>query len=92
MAGKGGKRQGAGRKKGIPNKLTTDVKQAILKAFDEVGGASWLVELAGKDAKAFCTLLGKTVPVPVSVGGDPENPLQLKTRVELVVIDANSKG
>ena len=49
MAGRGGKRSGAGRKKGAANKITTDVKQAILKAFDEVGGAAWLVALAKKE-------------------------------------------
>src|SRR5262245_27916153 len=34
---RGGRRPGAGRKKGVPNKLTADVKAAIMAAFNEVG-------------------------------------------------------
>lgn len=57
---------GAGRKKGVPNKFTRDVKQAILDALEELGGAQWLVSLArGKHKGSFATLLGKTLPLQV---------------------------
>ena len=36
----GGRRSGAGRKKGVPNKLTADVS-AIMQAFKEVGAAEY---------------------------------------------------
>jgi len=67
---KGGKRPGAGRKPGVPNKLTADVKSAIKAAFDEVGGQKYLVNLAKKDPRTFCTLVGKLVPT--AVAGDPD--------------------
>lgn len=58
-----GKRQKTGgRKKGSPNKLTAVVKDAILNAFQEVGGKSYLVRVAEEDPRAFCTLLGKILP------------------------------
>lgn len=62
---KGGARPGAGRKKGIPNKLTTDVKTAIVEAFDRAGGIDYLVGVANNDPKAFCALLGKIIPTEV---------------------------
>ena len=70
---KGGKRPGAGRKPGTPNRLTGDVKQAIAAAFDEVGGKDYLVKLAASDPRTFCALVGKIVPL--AVGGDEANPL-----------------
>jgi integrase len=64
MAGKGGKRQGAGRKKGVHNKLTRNVKEAILQAFNDEGGVDYLRMVAKKDFKTFCTLLaGATIKV-----------------------------
>lgn len=63
---RGGKREGAGRKKGSPNKTTTEVKNAILKAFDEVGGSKYLVEVAKENPTAFLTLLGKVLPKDIN--------------------------
>jgi hypothetical protein len=51
-----------GRQKGTPNKITATVKQAIEQAFNEVGGSTYLVEMAHQQPKAFMTLLGKVIP------------------------------
>ncbi len=77
MAGKGGATVGAGRKKGIQNKLTVKVKDAIKEAFDELGGVKYLVELGTKDPKTFTTLLCKIIPAELSATliGDPDNPI-----------------
>jgi hypothetical protein len=48
-ANSGGRRSGAGRKEARPNKLTADVKAAIMAAFDEVGGADHLKTVATTD-------------------------------------------
>ena len=84
-----GKKTG-GRVKGVPNKLTTDVRKAIIAAFDMVGGAEYLRTLATTDPKAFCALLGKTVPV--NVAGDPDNPLKFAGKIEVAIVDPNPKG
>jgi hypothetical protein len=43
---RGGKRPGSGRKKGSTNKLTSDVRQAIMEAFSILGGAEYLRKVA----------------------------------------------
>lgn len=72
---RGGARPGAGRKKGVPNKTTTQLKEAILNAFDKAGGQKYLVRIAEEDPRTFCTLLGKVLPT--TLAGDPENPVQV---------------
>lgn len=63
---KGGKRPGAGRPKGAPNKLTADIREAINNAFQEVGGTSYLVRVAQEDPKTFCALIAKVIPADVN--------------------------
>ncbi|HEX2728025.1 MAG TPA: hypothetical protein VHN20_19550, partial [Beijerinckiaceae bacterium] len=53
---------GKGRKAGSRNKTPAALKEAILHAFDEVGGKSYLAELARKDHRTFCALLGRILP------------------------------
>jgi hypothetical protein len=67
VVARGGKRKGAGRKRGVLNKLTADVKAAIQAAFDEAGGKEYLVKLAKEDPRTFCSLVGKLVPVAQNI-------------------------
>lgn len=55
-----------GRTKGTPNKVNGAVKDAILRAFNRVGGAMYLEKVANEDPKTFCTLLGKVVPTEIA--------------------------
>lgn len=57
---------GKGRKKGVPNRLTKTLKQAIEAAFHEVGGERWLVQLAESDPKTFASLLGRLIPSEIN--------------------------
>ncbi len=57
---------GPGRPKGSQNKLTKTVKQAVLDAFEELGGADWLVSVGRKDPKTFSQLLAKCIPAEVT--------------------------
>jgi hypothetical protein len=61
-----------GRKKGTKNKTSTALKEAIMNAFEEVGGKKYLVMVAHEDPKTFCTLLGKVLPAELNakVEGD----------------------
>jgi len=81
----GDRRSGAGRKKGVPNKLTADVKAAIMQAFCEAGGAEYLRKISKSHPQVFCALLDKILPQQTQISGDPSNPLPIK-RIELVVI------
>lgn len=81
---KPGERRG-GRQKGVPNKLSGDVKAMILAALDEAGGMAYLVEQAANNPNAFMTLLGKVLPM--TVGGDPNNPIATSLTVTFVQPD-----
>jgi hypothetical protein len=54
-----------GRQKGTPNKITADIRQAIMNALDRAGGEDYLLNLAQTDPRVFVTLLAKTVPTNV---------------------------
>lgn len=79
---------GKGRQKGVPNKVTGEVKQMILDALAGAGGVAYLQERAEdpKTASAFLTLVGKVLPLQIA--GDPSNPLvhQIQ-KIERVVVD-----
>ena len=76
---------GPGRPKGVPNKVTGQLKEMILKALDDAGGADYLLTQAQTNPNAFLTLVGKVLPM--TVAGDPTNPLAIVTRIELVAGD-----
>jgi hypothetical protein len=71
---------GKGRPKGSANKTTTALKEAILKAAEDVGMdgkgkeglVGYLKRVASQDVKAFSALLGKVLPLQVTgEGGGP---------------------
>lgn len=59
-----------GRKAGTANKVTRELKEAILNAFVEVGGEKYLVTVAKKQPAVFCQLLGKVLPTQITGLGD----------------------
>lgn len=73
---------GPGRPKGVPNKMTMILKDAILRAADEAGKEDGLVgylrEQAVLNPGPFMALLGKVLPMQIA--GDPENPVGLVIR------------
>jgi hypothetical protein len=59
---------GPGRPKGVRNKLT-NLRDAVLEAFDTVGGPAYLVQLAQgtqSDRAAFVSLVSKVLPTQVN--------------------------
>ena len=80
---------GIGRKKGVPNKSTIAVKEAVLAALAKAGGVDYLVAQAKENPTAFLTLVGKVLPLQVI--GDKDNPLSVAVQmIERRVIDANA--
>lgn len=77
---KPGERRG-GRQKGTPNRITKTVREAILGAFDELGGQKWLVKLGKNDEKAFASLLGKVLPTQLT--GADGGPIMVASSVAL---------
>lgn len=70
MAGrKPGSPKTGGRQKGVPNKLTADVKAMILGALDKAGGENYLVARAQDQPVAFMGLVGKVLPLQLTGEG-----------------------
>ena len=81
---------GKGRPKGIPNKTTALLKDAILKAAQTAGGggedgiANYLADRALDTPGPFLALLGKVLPMQVT--GDEDNPVRHIVKIERVVV------
>tara|TARA_R110000868_G_scaffold160430_2_gene390051 strand:- start:15819 stop:16109 length:291 start_codon:yes stop_codon:yes gene_type:complete len=75
-----------GSRKGVPNKVTADLKDMILGALDAAGGVQYLTERAAdpKTAGAFLTLVGKTLPMTVKGPGENGEHIFQKIVVEVV--------
>ncbi len=61
-----------GRKPGVPNKITQDIKRAIDYAFTQINHDNkWLIDMATNgdpaDKKLFVQLLARTIPASLSV-------------------------
>lgn len=87
VSNRGGARPGAGRKKGVPNKITGDVKAMILAALEGAGGADYLLAQSQDNPTAFLTLVGKVLPLQVSGPGDNGEHL---TEITFRVIDGKA--
>ena len=88
MANTTGKKWG-GRQKGTPNKMTTQVKKAIIEAFDEVGGVKYLVNIAKTDPKTFCALLGRIIPTEINADLTSSDGTMSPIRIEIVDLEAD---
>lgn len=78
---------GKGRPKGTTNKITTAVRDALAKAFTEIGGHKWLVKLARDEPRAFAQLLAKCLPHQVV--GENDGPIRI-TQIKRVIVDPDS--
>lgn len=91
---------GPGRPKGIPNKITLSVRDAIENAFQELGGMSYLVHVGRNDPRTFCALLSKLLPTKLSnADGSPLlaaltelTDAQLEARTARALADAQRQG
>ena len=91
---------GPGRPKGIPNKITLSVREAIERAFDNLGGASYLEHVGRNDPRTFCALLGKLLPTKLAnADGSPLlaaltelTDAQLEARTARALADAQRAG
>ena len=71
-----------GRKKGTPNHITTQVRNAIIEAFERAGGVDYLKRVADEEPKVFLQLLGKVLPKQVDVDhkGQVDNRIEVSVR------------
>lgn len=82
---------GKGRKAGVPNRLTSSVKQMILGALDDLGGQAWLTAQAKADPRAFMSLLGRILPSEIQMDATVVNH-EMPAVIRRVVVDPAHGG
>lgn len=83
-------RKTGGRRPGSLNKTTVEVKSVLLKAFEEIGGLSNLVEWGKANPTEFYKLWGKLIPAEIKNADGEAFKLQLIEQI--VEPDANNEG
>lgn len=84
IANFGDKRLRTGRPKGIPNKLTREVKDVIAKCFSDIGGAAEFAKWARNNRTEFYKLYSKMLPIQLQGSG-------AGGKIEVVISAADSK-
>ena len=70
---KPGHQKFGGRKTG-GSKAQINLRNAILGALEAVNGVEYLINVAKKDPRTFCALLGRVLPLQIA--GDAANPIR----------------
>jgi len=89
-----------GSRKGIPNRQTVAIKDAIERAFDKLGGTDYLVHVGKTDPRTFCALLSRLLPTKLAnADGSPLlaaltelTDAQLEARTARALQDAQRAG
>ena len=89
-----------GSRKGIPNRTTQNIKEAIEGAFDRLGGVDYLVTVGRNDPRTFCALLSRLLPTKLAnADGSPLlaaltelTDAQLEARTARALADAQRLG
>jgi len=66
---RGGKREGSGRKAGVPNKLSSTVKENVIAVFDGIGGVDHMKQWAIDNPNNFYNIYAKILPTQTEIGG-----------------------
>lgn len=76
---RGGRREGSGRKPGVPNKISSTVKQNVINVFDKIGGEDHMVEWAIENPNQFYNIYAKLMPTQSEIGtiDGQESPLNV---------------
>lgn len=73
MAGNAGR----GRPRGVPNRLSGELREMILASLHAVGGVDYLCRMAHEQPVAYLSLLGRLLPLEARLSETP-------TRIEVV--------
>ena len=79
----------SGRKKGVPNKATGDIKAMISNALTMAGGENYLLRQAEENPVAFMGLIGKILPKQVDVDASLNGNLVISHITREIIDPAN---
>ena len=65
----GGRREGSGRKPGVPNKLSATVKQNVIEVFEQLGGIEHMKQWAIDNPNNFYNIYAKILPTQTELSG-----------------------
>ena len=75
---------GKGRKPGVPNKVTANIREMVCTALYEAGGSGYLLTQAFLNPNGFMALVGKVLPLQITgEGGGPV----LVAKVERIIVE-----
>jgi len=74
------KRPGSGRRPGVPNKITASVKEALVEAFERMGGVPSLVKWGKKHPGEFYRLWLRLLPIQLT--GMNNQPIEVSVSLE----------
>ena len=75
---KGGKREGSGRKAGVPNKLSSTVKDNVIAVFDAIGGIGHMKVWAIDNPTNFYNIYAKILPIQQEISGADGNDIVIQ--------------
>ena len=52
----------AGRKRGVPNKITREIRHMLMDALEAEGGVDYFRKVAQENPTVFCALIAKLLP------------------------------
>ena len=71
----------------MTNRIKSEIKAAILQAFEQVGGVEYLVAIAKADPPTFCRLLAQVLPTEIKAEINTRHSIDLGQ----AMLDANQR-
>ncbi len=71
---------GKGRRRGVPNKFTAELRETILQALEEAGGVEYLVRVSQDSPAVFCALLSRLLPLEAKLNATAPSHLVVSWR------------
>jgi hypothetical protein len=84
---RGGKREGSGRKPGVPNKMSSTVKQNVIEVFQNLGGIEHMTAWATENPNNFYNIYAKILPTQTELSGPDGSELPLGIGITFVKPD-----
>lgn len=87
LSSHGGKRPGSGRKPGVPNKISSTVKQNVIEVFQNLGGVDHMTKWALENPNQFYNIYAKILPTQTEISGADGSALPIGIGITFVKPD-----